>query len=661
MLTLDQINLQNKSPEQIGELLMEAKKAYYTGGKPIMDDHTYDTLEEILRQKLPNHRIFSKVGHNNFDTGFDKKPHIMPMGSQNKVTNITDLIHYFNLKFNNINKLSSPLAKGGIEGGLIIQPKCDGISVELIYKNGKLVDAITRGDGQIGDLITQNVVKMQNFVINANNFTGSVRCEIMVTKDNFEKLNQQVGTHHDAFLQNNNAILYSNPRNAASGISQRLDSKYCEYCSLYAVDIFPNLNTINDEINLLKSLGFTTVETKLCDNFDQIENIYQEFLTDKRLSYLYEIDGLVIKINDNKLAQSLGSKNSRPKHQVAYKFPASTNTSTILNITWQVGPMGAITPVAQIEPIELSGAIITFASLANHDLIVKKNINTGDIIEVTRRGDVIPHIEKVVTKVSTGHISIPTHCPSCKSLLVQESKLIKCPNTQNCLPQIIGSLNLFCHTLDILGLSDKTIEKLYTAKKIITPGDFYKLKIEDIAPLDNLGEKSAKNIIAQIQNKKSLTLKQVFDASIIPNFSGARIQQLITKGFDTPEKLLNLNIDNLIKIKGFQITLAQKIIDGINLRRDWIMSILSQTNLAINNAKAPKLQSTTFCITGTLSQPRQKLIELIESNGGKFLSSVSSNTNYLICNDKSNSDKYVSAQKLGIPIITESEFSSMLS
>ncbi|MFZ2153115.1 MAG: NAD-dependent DNA ligase LigA [Microgenomates group bacterium] len=630
MLTLSSPKLQNLSAEEIGEVLIAAKKAYYTTGRPIMDDHTYDTLEKILHEKLPDHRIFTKVGHTNFDTGFDKKTHVMPMGSQNKVTNVTDLIHYFELKKVKIT-------------GFVIQPKCDGISVELVYKNGKLVDAITRGDGLIGDVITQNVVKFKNYVNNPKDFTGSVRCEIMVTKVDFKKLPPE----------------YSNPRNAASGISQRLDSKYCEYCSLYAVDIFPNLSTILDEINLLKNFGFTTVETTLCESFDQIEKIYQDFLTKKRIDYSFEIDGLVIKINDNRLAQSLGQKNNRPKHQVAYKFPASTNTSTILNIEWQTGPMGAITPVAQIEPIELSGAIITFASLANHDLIIKKNINIGDIIEVTRRGDVIPHIEKVITKVTEGHINIPSHCPSCNTLLIKESKLLRCPNTINCLYQIIGSLNLFCHTLDILGLSDKTIEKLYRAKKIITPGDFYKLKIEDIAPLDNLGDKSAKNIITQIKNKKELTLKQVFDSAIIPNFSGARIQQLITEGYNTPDKLLNLNIDELIKIKGFQKTLAQKIIDGINLRHDWIESILQNVSLVRTHHDA-FLQNKTFSITGTLSQPRQKLIELIEANGGKFLSAVTSNTNYLICNEKSNSDKYLSAIKLNIPIITESEFSTLL-
>jgi len=631
MFTLNSIDLQKYTPEQIGELLLEAKKAYYTGASPIMDDHTYDTLEEILRQKLPSHRIFKKIGHPNFDTGFDKKSHIMPMGSQNKVTNIKDLIHYFELKKIKISEF-------------VVQPKCDGISVELVYKNGKFVEAITRGDGQIGDVITQNVVKMQSFVSNPTDFSGSVRCEIMVTKNDFEKLPPE----------------YSNPRNAASGISQRLDSKYCQYCSLYAVDFFPNLPRIFDEINLLKQLDFTTVETTLCNNFNDIEKIYQKFLTEKRLSYPFEIDGLVIKINDNNLAKTLGQKNGRPKYQVAYKFPASTNTSTILNIEWQVGPMGAITPVAQIEPIELSGAIITFASLANHDLIIKKNINIGDIIEVTRRGDVIPHIEKVITKVSDGHMVIPTHCPSCHTLLIKESKLIGCPNTKNCLPQIIGSLNLFCHTLDILGLSDKTIEKLYNAKKVVVPGDFYQLKIDDIAPLDNLGDKSAKNIISQIQNKKELTLKQVFDASIIPNFSGARIQQLITEGYNTPEKLLNLNNDELIKIKGFQKTLAQKIIDGIILRRDWINSILSHTSLKLQSSKVLRLNNLTICITGTLSVPRQKLIELIESNGGKFLSSVTSHTNYLICNEKSNSDKYTSAVKLNIPIITEQQFSTLL-
>ncbi len=265
------------------------------------------------------------------------------MGSQNKVTTYDDLVHYFELK------------KIPPQTEFVIQPKCDGLSVELVYKNGQLVESITRGDGQIGDVITQNVVKMQNFVISPKNFTGSVRCEIVVTQSDFKKLPPE----------------YSNPRNAASGISQRLDSKFSEYCSLMAVDIAPNLTNITQEVALLKQLGFTPVDTKTVSSFTEIEKIYQDYLKN-RPNYPFDIDGLVIKINDNKLALELGENNNRPKHQVAYKFPADTNQTTIKSVVWQVGPMGTITPVAKVEPIKLSGAIITFASLANFDLIKEK-------------------------------------------------------------------------------------------------------------------------------------------------------------------------------------------------------------------------------------------------------------------------------------------------
>jgi len=177
VITLSDPKLQNISPETLGELLIEAKKAYYTSSRPIMDDHTYDTLENILRQKLPYHRIFTKVGTPNFDTGWAKKSHTHPMSSQNKVNTLDDLIHYFELK-----KLP-PKTK------FVVQPKCDGLSVEIEYKNGKLVGAITRGDGLVGDLITQNVVRMKNFVANPLNFSGSIRCEIVVTSEDFKKLN----------------------------------------------------------------------------------------------------------------------------------------------------------------------------------------------------------------------------------------------------------------------------------------------------------------------------------------------------------------------------------------------------------------------------------------------------------------------------------------
>lgn len=639
MITLDQIDLENISSEKLGEILIDAKKAYYTGARPIMDDHTFDTLEEVLRQKAPYHRLFSKVGTPNFNTGWLKKKHSLPLGSQNKVNSYTDLIHYFELK--KITDLE-----------FVVQPKCDGISLEIEYQGGQLVDAITRGDGRVGDIVTQNVVKMKNFVLNpSKNFSGSIRCEIVVTKDDFKKLNEV------------SEEKYSNSRNAASGLSQRLDSRFSDFCTLMAVDVLSGYSDKNeqDKISLLKNLGFTPVESFFCRSFEEIEKIYQKFLTGERLNYPFDIDGLVIKINNLEIAQKLGSKNNRPKFQVAYKFPAESNQSQIKKIDWQVGPLGSITPVAEIEPIEIAGAIITFASLGNYDLVIKKNLNLGDIIEISRRGDVIPHIEKVVTKVTPGHIDVPQYCPSCGTKLVKEDKFLRCPNPQNCLAQILGSLRLFCDTLGILGLSDKTIAKLYQAGKIRLPGDFYKLSLADISALDNLGEKSAKNLIHQIQEKKSLTLKQLFDAAIIPNFSTARVQQLISAGFDTPEKLLNISQSEIESLPGFQKTLAEKVWQGIQLRRDWVKSILTQITLK-NSDTSQKLSGLTFCITGDLSLPRPKFIELIESNGGKFVSSVSKNTDYLLTNETdSSSAKFLTANKLGVKIINEEAFYKLIS
>lgn len=648
MVTLDTLDLKNISTHKLGQLLLDAKKAYYTGGKPIMDDHTYDTLEEILRLKAPHHRFFTKIGTPNFDTGFDKKKHLIPMGSQNKVNTFKDLVHYFELK-----NFLPLLVKGGDRGGLVVQPKCDGISLEIIYKNGKLTEAITRGDGITGDVITQNVVKMKNLPLSlSKDFTGSIRCEIVVTKKDFEKLNQI------------SEEKYSNPRNAASGLSQRLDGKYSEYCTLYATDIFinPTPTTEIEKISLLKSLGFTPVQSHLCQTFEEIETIYQQFLTKDRLNYPYEIDGLVVKINDLNIAEKLGSKNNRPKYQVAYKFPASTTETQIKNIVWQVGPLGTITPVAELEPVEVAGAIVSFASLANYQLIIEKDINLGDIVEITRRGDVIPHVERVINKVTKGHIDIPQYCPSCHSQLIKEDKYLRCPNSQKCLPQILGSLRLFADSLDILGLSDKTIEKLYSAGKIKVPGDFYKLTVVDIKDLDNLGEKSAQNIITQIQAKKTLPLKQIFTAAAIPNLSGARIQQLTRAGFNTPEKLLNITFDEIENLPGFQKTLAKKIIDGLKLRRGWIESILSHVEKSHRDVSTNNLQNLSFAITGNLSLPRQKFIDLIENNGGKFVSAVSQNTNYLLTNEtESSSSKFKQAKKYNVKIISEAAFNKLIS
>ena len=642
MITLDSLDLKNLSAEKLGELLMNAKKAYYTTSKPIMDDHTFDVLEEILHQKNPYHRIFSKAGHKNFDTGFVKKKHTMPMGSQNKANTFEEMVHYFELK-----KIST-------NTDFIVQPKCDGISLEIEYKNGQLVDAITRGDGETGDVITQNVVKMKNFVLNLPKiFSGSVRCEIVMMENDFKKINQ---------LSEEN---YSNSRNAVSGISQRLDSKFSEYCSLIAVNIFSptkNFKTESEKIDFLKTLGFIPVDTFLCQDLDQIEEIYQKFLTENRINYPFEIDGLVIKINNQKIQQELGVKNNRPKGQVAYKFPARSSQTRIISIDWQVGPLGMITPVAKVDPIEISGAIITFASLANYDLIKEKDININDIVEISRRGDVIPHIDHIVSKISNGHAKAPINCPSCGTKLIIESKFLKCPNTQNCLTQILGSLKLFCDVLEIKGISDKTIEKLYQAKLIKLPGDFYNLKVSDFANLAGLGDKSGSNIVNQIQTKKTLTTKQILTASSIPNFSGKRIQQLISAGFDTPQKILDLTIEKLESLPGIQITLAKKIKEGIDTRENWIESILSQVSIhksyILNHTS--KISGLTFAITGSLNKPRKEIEDQIISLGGQVSASVSSNTNYLITNEKeSSSSKFINAHKFGTKIISEAEFESL--
>lgn len=632
MITLDSLDLQNTSPEEIGEILIDAKKAYYTTSKPIMDDHTYDTLEEILRKKIPYHRIFTKAGSPDFNNGFDKKKHIMVMGSQNKVNNYKELVHYFELK------------KIPINTKFISQPKCDGISLEIEYKEGKLVDAITRGDGKKGDVITQNVVKMKNFVTKfKDNFSGSVRCEIVMLEKDFKKLNEK----------------YSNSRNATSGISQRLDGKYSNYCSLYAVDIHSTqkkFKTETEKIDYLNKNKFIAVETLHCSTLKKIEKIYQDYLKQKRKKYSFEIDGLVIKINDLDLQKKLGYKNNRPKGQVAYKFPARSSQSRIKNINWQVGPMGTITPVAEIDPIEISGATITFASLANYDLIKEKNININDIVEIQRRGDVIPHIEEVITKSTPGHILSPNKCPSCNTKLINDNKFLKCPNTKKCPDQLLGSLKLFCSVLEIKGISQKTIDKLYQSEMLRLPGDFYKLKVSDFEDLFGLGHKSGTNIIKEIQNKKELTLKEVLDASIIPNFSSQRIIQLINAGFNSPDKVINITINQLETLPGIQITLAKKIYQGIQSRKDFINSILSQVTLK-NSKENKKLNNLTFAITGTLNNPRKDIENKIISLGGKLSTSVTKNTSYLISNQQeSKSSKFISAKKLNIKVITEKEF-----
>jgi len=487
---------------------------------------------------------------------------------------------------------------------------------------------------------------MQNFVNQLpTNFSGSIRCEIIVTFKNFQKLNQ-LSTEK-----------YSNPRNAASGLSQRLDSHFSHFCTLLAVDILPEPDTEYHKTTLLHQLQLSTVETQLCQNLTQVQQLYQQFLH-RRPNYPFDIDGLVVKINDLQLANTLGSLNNRPKFQVAYKFPPNTDSTRLVSVNWQTGPMGQITPVAKIEPVEISGAIINHVSLANFDLIKKLNLNIGDIVRVSRRGDVIPHIDQVITKVKPDHLSPPKICPSCHSSLITDHKFLKCPN-QFCPAQTLGVLKLFCQTLDIKNISDKTIEKLVASHKIKLPGDFYDLTVNDFINLDGLGLKSGQKVINQIQAKRTLSLVEVFDSANIPHFSAKRIQLVIKAGYNTPSKLLHLTPAQISQIPGFKITLAHKIVQGLVLRLPAINSILQQIKLK-NLRKNGKLNNINFVITGSLSQPRVRIEQLITTRGGQIQSSVTSKTDYLITNTTSTSSKYLTAQKLGVKIINESDFQKLL-
>jgi DNA ligase (NAD+) len=636
---LDNLNLEQLSPEALGEILIEAKKAYYLTGKPIMDDHTYDTLEAVLRIKAPYHRLFSLVGTPNLDTGFPKAEHLLPMYSQNKVNTSAELEKYFRLK------------KVPLDSQFVVQPKCDGLSLELIYDLGHLTQAITRGDGRVGDLVTQNVVKMKNFKNNLDDFSGSVRAEIVVTSTNFIRLNKVTDQ------------TYSNPRNAASGITQRLDGHYSDYCSLVVVDLVSQNYSLNSElekVELAQKFGLTTVETILVNSLPEVEPVFQKFF-ETRASQPFEIDGLVIKINDLKVQSQLGVLDNRPKGQVAYKFPADSNQSRILAVTWQVGPLGNVTPVAQIEPVTISGAIITYISLSNVTLVEEKNLNIGDIVEISRRGDVIPHVESVLQKVTEGYLSPPITCPVCHTPLIFEHKFLKCPNLVSCPAQVLGILRLFCQTLDIKGISDKTIIKLHEAGRLSLPGDFYDLTVTDFIDLEGLGQKSGTNIVRQIQAKCRLTLSEIFDAANIPHFSRKRIDLLIRAGYDTPQKLLGLTVPQISAIFGFKEVIAQKIVTGIQVRTPVINSILAKVEIVKPQTTAQKLSGLKFAITGSLSQPRSILEKLIVAAGGEVQSQVSFSTNYLITNEtESTSNKFVTAKKLGVKTINETDLTKLL-
>ncbi len=563
---------------------------------------------------------------------------------------------------------------GGLKITYTCELKYDGASINLYYKNGKFEKAITRGDGIQGDNVTANVrtIKSIPLILNNNSFNNfEMRGEIVLPLDGFKKMNKErIEAGEDP---------YRNPRNTASGSLKLQDSSEVAErpldCLLYQM-VADNLpfNSHYESLEFATKVGFKVPKTiKLCE---KIEDIF-EFLNywdEHRHSLPYETDGVVIKVDSLAHQDELGYTAKSPRWALAYKFKAE-QVSTVLNkISYQVGRTGAITPVANLEPVELAGTIVKRASLHNADQIKKIDVRIGDMVFVEKGGEIIPKIVSVDLSKRPKN-SIPTvyitHCPDCGTELVRKEGDAKhfCPNEFGCPTQITGKIQHFISrkALNIDGLGAETVELLYKNGLIENYADLYILDESQITPLERMAEKSAKNMIEGIESSKKIPFEKVLFALGI-RYVGETVAKKLAKHYKNIDGLMAASFEELILVDEIGERIAKSILSFFenpvnveNVERLKTYGLNFSIDEALYMHHTEKLKGAVFVVSGVFYQfSRTELKKSIEDNGGKVTGSISKKTNYIIAGDNMGPSKKEKAEKLQIPIISETDFIKML-
>ncbi len=648
-------------------------KLYYDKSSPIIPDREFDNLKiEILdlEKKYPflnDRRSPSNAVGFRPSKNFEKYKHKVQMLSLSNAFDKEDLLNFEKKILNFLNE------KIVLEYSA--EPKIDGISASLTYLNGKLTYGVSRGDGNVGELITNNLKTIKDIpnLVKNNNIPEEIeiRGEVFIDKKDFEKLKNK----------------FSNPRNAASGTLRQKDSKqtskiplkFIAYTFGYISD--NKFKKQSDFLKELKSWGFLTSEhNKVFNNILDLLKFHKEF-ENKRYNLNYDIDGLVYKVNNLQLQKRLGFTSNAPRWAVAHKFSANHAYSEILNIDIQVGRTGALTPVAKVKPVNIGGVIVSNATLHNEDEILRKDIRVGDTVKIERAGDVIPHVLEVdlsKRKKNFSKFIFPITCPSCKSKTEKEyNKLTKrfdavrrCTNEGfTCEKIAIERIKHFISkdAINIDGLGKKVVEKFWNLNFIKLPQDIYNLDYEKISKLDGWGLQSVSNLKFSIENSKKVKLDK-FIYSLGIRHIGMENAKIIADFTKTLKNFCSLSksnkIKDLINIDGIgetQIKSLEKFFENkINIKvLDKLSEILKIEYKQIE--KKGKLKNKSFMFTGKLQNiSRAEAKSLIEENSGSIVSSVSKKLDYLIIGDKPTNRKVNQAKILGVKILTQKEWSELL-
>ena len=656
--------------EELKKLIREHDYNYYVLDDPQISDYAYDLLmQELLEIENAHPELITadspsqRVGGKAVDE-FPSFTHRTPLLSLGNSYGEEDLREFDR-------RVKNDLGVDKVE--YAVEYKIDGLSIALSYENGILVTGATRGDGYVGEDVTNNIKTVKNIPLKLRLPAEimEARGEVYLPRASFERLNK--------IREENGEPLLANPRNAAAGSIRQLDPKIAAERDLRAI-IYNILYlegaemppTQSECLNYLKEQGFTASVPLVSDDIDEIVE-YCKSQGEKRHELDYDIDGMVIKVNSLAYQERLGFRAKNPRWAIAYKFPPEQVKTKLEDILVQVGRTGVVTPVAQLTPVSVAGSVVSRATLHNEDYIKQKDIKIGDTVIIEKAGEVIPAVVEVDKSKRNGserEFVFPENCPECGTPLVrlEGEAAIRCPNNIHCPAQVREGIIHFVSRdgMNVDGLGPAVINQLYHAQLIKDAADLYYLTKEQLLSLERMGEKSADNLLKSLEKSKNCSLAALLFSLGIP-LVGLTVAKTLAKTFGSIDKLSKTPYEELVAIDAIGAKIAQSVTDYFTAERN--QEFLKRLKLAgikmeeesQEIAKNEAFAGKTFVLTGTLSTMERKAAqEKIESLGGKAASSVSKKTDYVVVGENAGS-KLNKARELGITVLSEEEFLNMLS
>lgn len=633
--------------KKLEELINKYADAYYNNNESLISDFEYDKLVEELNELYKKNGITpTKVGANPISK-FSKVEHKVPMLSLENSYNIEDIVKW----------IQSVCDTNTIE--IEVEPKIDGLSISCIYKNGELVQAITRGNGTIGEDVTENVMQIRNIPLKLKEPVSiEVRGEVYMTRENFDKVNEQRVSEGE--------IPYANPRNLASGTLRQLDANVVKERGLHVLFYYVVGNgtpTQLEDIFMMHRLGLPTMDKyRYIVKSNDLQNMEIAINAIKAKDYGFDIDGAVLKVNDKKYWEALGNRANSPRWAIAYKYPTDSVVTTLEEIDWTIGRTGILTPVACFKPVTIGGTIVSYASLHNAEMVKKMDLKLNDRIIVKKAAEIIPQVVSVITEARTGNekdVEIPELCPYCDNKILEVDPFIGCSDPEHCVGCRIEQLKYFASRdiMNIRGLGDAAATSIvyYIMDNEDNIDVLYGSFIRDIGfrtLAETLGQKNATKLMEEIDNSKNQPFNRVLSGLQIP-FIGRRMSKTLANHYGSIDKIKDAVIDgSIVNVEGVGTEMLNAMRNWFENKRN-LKLIENLRNAGLNMTaeikanKSNKLDGLNFVVTGSIpGHTRESIKELIESHGGHVTDSVSSKTDWLILGENPSKSKMEKAKQM---------------